>query len=126
MSDLYREIILHEAAHPQKKGSLAHFTHEQDETNASCGDKVTVQLTLENDRIAQIAWQGSGCAISQASMSLLAAFVEGKTLEEVEKISKNDVLDLLGLEEITPGREKCMLLGLRALQVALKHDITTK
>lgn len=126
MSDLYREIILHEAAHPQKKGLLANPTHQQDETNASCGDKVTVQLILKNDRIDQIAWQGAGCAISQASMSLVAAFVEGKTTEEVEKISKNDLLDLLGLEEITPGREKCMLLGLRAVQVALKHGITTK
>lgn len=126
MSDLYREIILHEAAHPQKKGSLANPTHQQDETNASCGDKVTVQLTVKDDRIAQVAWQGAGCAISQASMSLIAAFVEGKTTEEVEKIATHDVLDLLGLEEITPGREKCMLLGLRAIQVALKHDITTK
>jgi len=126
MSDLYREIILHEAAHPQKKGSLTNPTHEQDETNASCGDKVTVQLTLKDDRITQIAWQGAGCAISQASMSLISAFVEGKTKNEVEKLAKIDVLELLGLEEITPGREKCMMLGLKAVHTSLKHGIVTK
>jgi nitrogen fixation NifU-like protein len=130
-NELYREIILEEAAEPQNVGSLPNATHEHSETNASCGDQVTVQLELKRSDnavnagsaiIKNIAWQGNGCAISQASMSLLSEVVIGKSVSQVSELTAKTVLDLLGLEEINPGREKCMMLGLKAVQKALKSE----
>ena len=128
MNDLYREVILQEVAEPQNVGKLAHPTHERAETNASCGDQVTVQLEVtsvsngeESAVIKNMAWQGNGCAISQASMSLLSEVVIGKSVTEVKSLTDKTVLNLLGLEEINPGREKCMMLGLKAVQRALEQ-----
>lgn len=134
MNDLYRELILEAAAHPQNVGELAHPTHEHTETNASCGDVVSVQIeagvldenhtTTGSTIISKIAWKGEGCAISQASMSLLSETLAGKTLDEVLHLSAQDVLELLGLEEINPGREKCLLVGLQAVKKALQTNTT--
>jgi nitrogen fixation protein NifU and related proteins len=121
MNDLYREVILQEAAEPQNVGSLPNATHEHSETNASCGDEVTVQLEVDDSAILKnMAWQGNGCAISQASMSLLSEVVIGKSVDDVKNLTDKALLELLGLKEINPGREKCMMLGLKAVQRALE------
>lgn len=128
-NDLYREVILQEAAQPQNVGSLPNPTHQHSETNASCGDQVTIQLEIEDSKdaaaadlaiVKNMAWQGNGCAISQASMSLVSEVVIGKSVLEVQELTEKTLLELLGLKEINPGREKCMMLGLKAVQRALK------
>lgn len=121
--DLYQEAILDELKQPQHKSVLADADVQVHETNASCGDEVTVFLKLSPDKktITELTWQGNGCAISQATMSLLAAELQGKAVAEVLSLQQADLEALLGLEQpIAYGRVKCLMLGLRAVQRALK------
>lgn len=121
--DLYQEIILDHYKYPRNQGELAQHQHvlSCSESNVGCGDEFLVALSLDKagQKIEDIKWQGQGCAISTASMSLLSEYVIGKTIEEVKIVDKNILLELLGLDEITPAREKCMMLGVRAVQRAL-------
>lgn len=119
MSDLYREVILEEVANPQNKGNLVHATHKHQEQNASCGDSASVDVKVEDGVIVDIAWQGTGCAISQAGISLLSEEVKGKSVAAVNKLGEPDMLALMGLTEINPGRRKCLLLGLKLIQEAI-------
>lgn len=116
--DLYAENILDHYRAPQNKGEMqgASVTHE--EANHVCGDEITVQLKLDDDRITDIAWQGVGCAISQAGMSMLSEEVKGMTLEEAGALSQKDVYDLLGIP-VGPRRFKCALICLHTLKNAL-------
>lgn len=112
--DIYQEIILDHYQHPRNFGVLADaeiFSLE----NPSCGDSITMQIKVENNHIKDIAFQGKGCAISQASASLLTEFVKGKTLQEVDNFHKDDILTLLGVE-LSPARMKCALLPLETLK----------
>jgi len=127
LESLYREVILEEAAAPFKKGQLsgeAKVTHQSTHQNASCGDAVSVQVVVDpqSQKITDLAWQGQGCIISQASMSAVARSVIGKKKSEVLELAQADILDLLGLTEIVTGRTKCLELGLKTLQAALKDD----
>lgn len=120
--DLYQEIILEEFRNPQNQGQLqgAHiFSHH--DRNASCGDEVTVYLQIDpqTQKIQQLKWQGQGCAISMAAMSLLSQYCLGKMVSELKNFDKKDVEKLLGLDEVVSGREKCLLLGLQAIRKAL-------
>lgn len=114
MNDLYQEIILDHYQHPRNCGIL----HGADTTtleNPSCGDSITLSLKIENNIITEIAFQGKGCAISQASASLLTEYVKEKSLESVDKMSKDDILNLLGVD-LSPARLKCALLPLETLK----------
>lgn len=118
MSDLYQEIILDQLEHPQHQGVLTgDDVVSRHELNASCGDEVTVYLRPSP---IQLKWQGQGCAISMATMSLLADKINSKnmTSQQIAELTLEDVLDLLGLDEISPGRLKCVMLGLKAVQKA--------
>lgn len=122
--DLYQEAILDELKQPQHKSVLADADVQVHETNASCGDEVTVFLKLSPDKktITELTWQGSGCAISQAAMSLLAAELQGKVVAEVLSLQQADLEALLGLEQpIAYGRTKCLLLGLKATKAAVQQ-----
>jgi len=116
--DLYAENILDHYRDPRKKEILKNSSIKHEEANHVCGDEVSIQIKIENDHIASIGWQGAGCAISQAGMSLLCEEVEGKTLEEVENLKKQDVYDLLGVP-IGPRRFKCALICLHTLKNAI-------
>jgi len=116
MDDLYQEIILDHAQNPRNFGTLDHPTITIKEANASCGDMIEMQLFVENDVVKDVKWRGVGCAISTASSSAISDMMIGKTLNEVKSIQKSDVLNVLGIKEILPTREKCLLLPLRALQ----------
>ena len=120
--DLYQEIILETYRSPQYKGSLADVDVTHVERNASCGDEVTVQIKMDQARknVLEIRWQGEGCAISLATLDLLIPELQGQTVENILKKTKTDLLQRLGLEEISPGREKCLMLGLRAIQKGLQ------
>lgn len=115
---LYQDLILDHYRNPRHQGSLNTPTHQASAHNPTCGDKLEMQLLVKNDMIADVKFSGSGCAISQASASLLTEFVIGKTLTEVRALSKDDLLALLGVT-LSPNRLKCALLSLETLSKAL-------
>lgn len=119
MTDLYQENILDHHKNPRHYG-LDKTADAGSHVNPSCGDSVTVQLEVKDGVVADIHWEGDGCAISMASMSLLSEDILGKSIDEIEKIDLAHIQDLLGLDEISPSRQKCAQLGLRAVQVELK------
>ncbi len=120
MSDtLYAENILEHYRHPQHKHTLTDATVTHEEINASCGDKITLQLIIEEGKVADVGWEGTGCAISQASMSLLSDELMGKTEGELEQMRPSAIHDLLGID-VGLQRIKCALLSLHALKNALR------
>ena len=112
----YREFILDHYKNPRNFGRLdgAQISHE--EYNPLCGDLVGMDLKVAGNRIEDVKFHGRGCAISQASASLLTERLKGMTLDEARTIGKEDVLDELGIE-ISPARLKCALLSLKVLKV---------
>lgn len=119
--DLYAENILDHYRNPRGKlgvggWGLGLVIHRED--NPACGDELTVGLTVHDDHIQHIHWNGTGCAISQAAMSMLSEELEGKTFEDVDHLMKDGMLALLGVP-IGPRRLKCALLGLHAVKNAL-------
>ncbi|MCH2668620.1 MAG: SUF system NifU family Fe-S cluster assembly protein [Gammaproteobacteria bacterium] len=117
MEDMYREVILDHYKNPRFRGELdpADISYEDD--NPLCGDNIRIDLRVDdNDRIVECAFSGQGCAISQASASMLMEDIQGKTLEEIKKYSRDDILDMLGIE-LGPVRLKCAMLSLKVLKV---------
>jgi nitrogen fixation NifU-like protein len=117
--DLYAEQILDHHKHPRRAGALDAPTSTHEEANLSCGDRVRVDLRVEDGVLRDLAWTGSGCAVSQAGMSLLAERAVGHSVEELLSYKKKDVLELLGVP-VSERRMKCALLCLHALQNALR------
>ncbi len=126
MDDLYREFILEHYRNPQNYGTLEAPTFEAEGQNPLCGDELHVQVEVDDeDRITQVRFTGQGCAISQASMSILSEELPGKTLDEVAAMSREDVTELVGIE-LTPVRLKCALLGLVVVKMGMhEHAGTT-
>lgn len=123
--DIYHEHVLDHYEDPYNRGELATATHAHDGKNPLCGDKIHVDLRLdENGRVAQAWFNGDGCVISQASASMLLEEIEGKSIEEVEAFSAQDMLALFG-PQLTPNRQKCCLLSWKVLQGALKRPLGT-
>jgi nitrogen fixation protein NifU and related proteins len=118
MDDLYRDYILEHYRRPHNFGVLENATATQEGANPLCGDRITMQLRVADGQIAGVGFTGRGCAISQASASLLTDEIKGKAVSAAEGMSSSDVLDLLGIE-ISPARMKCALLSLETLQGAL-------
>ncbi len=116
MDDLYRELIIDRYSNPQFKGSLDPHDISFEDDNPLCGDHIRIDLRLDgDDRVTEAAFDGKGCAISQASADLLVESVIGKTLDEVRALTRDDLLELLGLE-LGPVRIKCALLSLKVLK----------
>src|SRR4051812_38806911 len=86
LRELYQEVILDHSRHPRHFGALEHPTHKAEGHNPLCGDRVTVSLALKDGRVADIKFQGKGCAISQASASLMSDMLAGRSLAEAEKL----------------------------------------
>jgi nitrogen fixation NifU-like protein len=118
MEELYREQILEHYKRPHNFGRLAEPDLEFEDSNPFCGDEqhVTIRLS-EEGRVEEVAFDGKGCAISTAATSLLTDELEGKTREELLRLPKEYVLDLLGIE-ISATRMKCALLGLKVVKGA--------
>ena len=119
LHDLYPDLVLEEVKHPQNLGKLKNADISVSEGVASCGDLARVYLKVALGKIKQMTWEAEGCAISRAGLSLLSSSVVGKPVTEVSQWTIKEMLSLLHLEQISPGREQCLLLGLRALQRAL-------
>jgi nitrogen fixation NifU-like protein len=120
MDDLYREEILEHYRQPHNFGTLASPDVVGEGDNPLCGDRITMTLAISEDgRVEDVAFTGRGCAISQASASMLTDDIRGRTVEEVESLGRDHVLDLLGIQ-ISPARMKCALLSLDTLRRALE------
>lgn len=119
MEDFYRENILDHYRNPRNKGRLEHPTHMYEEHNPLCGDVIRIDLHVNEDNIIdQVRFDGHGCAISQASASMLTEMIQGKTLDEAKELGKEDILEALGIE-IGPVRLKCALLSLKVLKASV-------
>ncbi|HEY8762468.1 MAG TPA: SUF system NifU family Fe-S cluster assembly protein [Candidatus Dormibacteraeota bacterium] len=112
----YREYILDHYKNPRNFGRLESPTLSHEEDNPLCGDIIGIDLAVKDGNIADVRFHGRGCAISQASASLLTERLKGLSLEEARKISKEDVFEDLGID-ISPARIKCALLSLKVLKV---------
>jgi nitrogen fixation NifU-like protein len=111
----YREYILDHYKNPRNFGRLEGADVSHEEENPLCGDVVGIDLKVEDGNIADVRFHGRGCAISQASASLLTERLKGMSLEDAKQIGKDDVLEELGIE-ISPARIKCALLSLKVLK----------
>jgi nitrogen fixation NifU-like protein len=119
MDDLYREQIIDRYKHPRSRGTLDPHDYSYEDDNPLCGDRIRIDVCVDADgRVSAAAFSGQGCAISQASADLLTEAVVGKTLDEVKALSKEDILDLLGIE-LGPVRLKCALLSLKVLKAGV-------
>ena len=116
--DIYREAILDHSKHPRNKGTLEHPAFTFEDTNPLCGDEIRVDLHVEGDRVAAVRFSGRGCAISQAAASMLTEMVDGQPVEAVKALTKDDILEELGVP-VSPARLKCALLGLKVMKAAL-------
>ncbi|HLX34530.1 MAG TPA: SUF system NifU family Fe-S cluster assembly protein [Candidatus Limnocylindrales bacterium] len=123
MDDLYRDYILEHYRRPHNFGVLDDANAQFEGANPLCGDRITMQLRVSGGKIAGVGFTGRGCAISQASASLLTDEIKGKAVDEAEHMTSADVLDMLGIE-ISPARLKCALLSLETMQHALTEDHT--
>ena len=117
MSDMAREVILDYVRNPRNKGRLDEPTVTHEEHNPTCGDVVRIELLIEDEVVKAVRFDGRGCSISQAAASMLTEMVEGKRLDEVRAIGKEELLEAVGLA-LGPARLKCALLSLKALKVA--------
>ncbi|HXV32406.1 MAG TPA: SUF system NifU family Fe-S cluster assembly protein [Gaiellaceae bacterium] len=118
LDSLYREVILDHYKNPRGHGVIEGADAEAEGQNPLCGDEVSIAVAFDGDRIADVKFQGRGCAISQASTSMLMDMVKGRTAEEVAAMSRDELLDEVGIP-LTPVRLKCALLGLGVLKLAL-------
>ena len=115
LKDLYRDVIVDHNRNPRNFGKLDPADAHADGHNPLCGDRLRLTMKLdENKRIVDLAWEGEGCAISQATASMLSEEIIGKTLDEVRHITKDDIFELVGIP-LTINRVKCALLSLKTL-----------
>jgi len=116
MEDFYREIIIERYKSPRHKGELDPHDFSFEDDNPACGDHIQIDVRLnEEDEVVDAAFSGHGCAISLASADLLLESVIGTSLDEIKELSKQDVIDMLGIE-LGPVRLKCALLSLKVLK----------
>ncbi len=119
MDDLYREVIIEHYKNPAYRGRLDPRDITFADNNPLCGDHIQIDLRVDSSGVVTDArFDGHGCAISQASADLLMEFIIGKPLEEVKKLNKESVLDLLGID-LGPVRLKCALLSLKVLKAGV-------
>ncbi|HNB52752.1 MAG TPA: SUF system NifU family Fe-S cluster assembly protein [Anaerolineales bacterium] len=119
MDDLYRDQIIDRYKNPRYRGTLDpnDITYEDD--NPLCGDRIRIDIRIdENNRVKEAAFSGRGCSISQASADLLIESILGKDLAEVKALTKEDILDMLGIE-LGPVRLKCALLSLKVVKAGV-------
>ncbi len=140
LRDLYQEVILDHSKHPRNKGLLANCTHKALGNNPLCGDKITVFLSLKDGVVDKISFDGSGCAISTASASMLTEHLKGKTEKEIEELFNTfhglltedttlksggpDLGKMVVFEGVKefPARVKCATLSWHTVMAALKNN----
>lgn len=119
MDDFYRELIVDRYKNPQYKGELSEHDYSYEDENPLCGDHIKIDLIVDPNNLIQDArFSGHGCAISQASADLLLESIIGKPLDDVKNITKETILEMLGIE-LGPVRLKCALLSLKVLKAGI-------
>ena len=117
---MYREHILDHYRNPRNFGKLVRYTFRHKDTNTTCGDELEIYALLKKNKLQEIRFFGRGCAISIAAASMLTEYLKGKSMQELKKVSQEDLLKMLGIN-LGPVRKKCGLLCLKALTNALKE-----
>ena len=117
-SDIYKDIILDYYRHPRNFGDLPDPDVRSKDSNPLCGDVIEMQIRVRDGKIDDLRFKGRGCAISQASASMLTELAKGKTLDEIKALGKGDVLSMLGIDP-GPTRIKCALLGLKVIKLGV-------
>jgi nitrogen fixation NifU-like protein len=117
MDDFYRDYILDHYRNPRNFGRLEQSDASAEDVNPLCGDQIKMELKVDDGKVSDVRFSGKGCAISQASASMLTEHVKGMTLAEIAKLTKDAVLENVGIG-ISPTRLKCATLGLRVLKSA--------
>ena len=117
--DIYREIILDHYRNPRNKGKLENADVVIHDSNPLCGDQIDIYLKVKDGNIQDIKFDGRGCAISQASASMLTEMIINKPLTNAKDISKDDILENIGLTNLGPARIKCALLSLKVLKMGM-------
>jgi len=125
-SDLYKEIILDYYKNPRNRGSIESPDARSKDSNPLCGDVVEMQLKFKDGKVSDIKFNGDGCAISQASASMLTELVMGKSIEDVRKIDKTALLENLGSPNLGAVRIKCALLPLKVMKTAVYEYLGEK
>jgi nitrogen fixation protein NifU and related proteins len=120
-SDFYRELILDYYRNPRNFGKLDPHDIDARDTNPLCGDEVEMQIKVsaDKDKIEEIKFIGKGCAISQASASMLTEMAKGKPLEWVKGLSRDDIQKMLGTSDLGPARIKCAMLSVKVLKTGV-------
>jgi nitrogen fixation NifU-like protein len=117
--DIYREIILDHYRNPRNKGKLSNADVSIHDSNPLCGDEIDIHLKIEEEKVKDIKFEGRGCAISQASASMLTEMIMDKPLTTVKDLTREDILENIGLMNLGPARIKCALLSLKVLKLGM-------
>lgn len=115
--DIYQEDIMDHFESPRNFGHLNHPSVVIKDSNPFCGDSFEMELLVESDIVKEVMFSGHGCAISTASASMITEKIKNKTIEEVSKLSKEDVLKMMNIE-LSPTRLKCALLPMKITKLA--------
>ena len=118
--NIYQERLMEHYKNPKNKKKIENPDFSSGQQNPSCGDRILIEGKLKNGKVIDIGFNGSGCVVSQASASMLLQKSVGKTVVEILKLDKNDILKMIGIP-LGPNRIKCALLSLQALQESLKN-----
>ncbi|MEK6906981.1 MAG: Fe-S cluster assembly sulfur transfer protein SufU [Nanoarchaeota archaeon] len=118
--NIYRENILEHYKNPENVGVLINASIRAKENNPLCGDEIQIELKLDRNKVKEAKFIGKGCVISQASADLLLSYIKNKTLNEIKKITNDDLLELIGIK-LTPTRLNCALLSLSTLEKGINE-----
>jgi nitrogen fixation protein NifU and related proteins len=124
--DIYREIILDHYRNPRNKGKLPDADISTHDSNPLCGDEIDIHMKIFDDKITDVKFEGRGCAISQASASMLTEMVINKPLTNVKDIAKTDILENIGLTNLGPARVKCALLALKVMKLGMVNYLASR
>jgi nitrogen fixation protein NifU and related proteins len=116
---MFQEELMDHYKFPRHRKVLTVYSFSQEDNNPSCGDRIGIQVLIDNDKIIDIGFQGEGCILSQAACSMLMQEVHGKSIHDLKHLSKDDILSMVGIP-LGPTRVKCALLSLEVLKQGIE------